>query len=34
MKRIRTYSQLTEADRSDLLGQVTAQRERVAATAG
>ena len=31
MKRIRTYSQLTETDRSDLLGQVTSQRERVTA---
>jgi ATP-binding protein involved in chromosome partitioning len=31
MKRIRTYGQLTEADRSDLPGQVAAQRERVAA---
>jgi ATP-binding protein involved in chromosome partitioning len=31
MKPIRTYGQLTETDRSDLLGQVTAQRERVAA---
>jgi ATP-binding protein involved in chromosome partitioning len=30
MKRIRTYGQLTEADRSDLVGQVAAQRERVA----
>jgi ATP-binding protein involved in chromosome partitioning len=30
MKPIRTYSQLTETDRSDLLGQVTSQRERVA----
>jgi ATP-binding protein involved in chromosome partitioning len=31
MKRIRTYGQLTETDRSDLLGQVVSQRERVAA---
>lgn len=31
MKRIRTYAQLSDADRSDLGGQVTAQRERVAA---
>jgi ATP-binding protein involved in chromosome partitioning len=31
MKRIRTYGELHEIDRSDLFGQVTAQRERVAA---
>ena len=31
MKPIRTYSQMTETDRSDLLGQVTSQRERVSA---
>jgi ATP-binding protein involved in chromosome partitioning len=31
VKRIRSYSELTENDRSDLLGQVTAQRERVGA---
>ncbi len=31
MMRIRTYSQLTETDRSNLLGQVTSQRERVTA---
>jgi ATP-binding protein involved in chromosome partitioning len=30
MKRIRTYGELHEADRSDLVGQVTSQRERVA----
>jgi ATP-binding protein involved in chromosome partitioning len=29
VKRIRSYSELDETDRSDLLGQVTAQRERV-----
>lgn len=31
MKRIRTYGDLTETDRSDLLGQVTAQRAKVEA---
>jgi len=31
MKRVRTYGQLTEADRSGLGGQVAAQRQRVAA---
>ncbi len=31
MKPIRSYSQMTETDRSDLLGQVTSQRERVSA---
>ncbi len=31
MGRIRTYNEVTGQDRSDLLGQVTAQRERVAA---
>jgi len=31
VKRIRSYSELADADRSDLLGQVTAQRERVGA---
>jgi ATP-binding protein involved in chromosome partitioning len=31
VKRIRSYSELTEDDRSNLLGQVTAQRERVGA---
>ena len=31
MKRLRTYSELSEADRSDLGGQVAAQRARVAA---
>ncbi len=31
MPRIRTYNDLAEPDRSDLLGQVTAQRSRVAA---
>ena len=31
MKPIRTYHELVEPDRSDLLGQVTAQRDRVAA---
>jgi ATP-binding protein involved in chromosome partitioning len=31
MKRIRTYNEVTETDRSDLVGQVTAQRERVSA---
>ena len=29
-RRLRTYSEVTEGDRSNLLGQVTAQRERVA----
>ncbi|HEY8233900.1 MAG TPA: P-loop NTPase [Vicinamibacteria bacterium] len=29
MKRIRTYNEVSDGDRSDLLGQVTAQRERV-----
>jgi ATP-binding protein involved in chromosome partitioning len=29
MKPIRTYSEVSEGDRSDLLGQVTAQRQRV-----
>ena len=31
MKRIRTYNEVTGPDRSDLLGQATAQRERVIA---
>jgi ATP-binding protein involved in chromosome partitioning len=31
MKRIRTYSEVTETDRSNLLGQVQSQRERVTA---
>jgi ATP-binding protein involved in chromosome partitioning len=31
MKPIRTYSEVNEGDRSDLLGQVTAQRQRVSA---
>ncbi len=31
VRRVRTYNEVTETDRSNLLGQVTAQRERVTA---